>query len=193
MHITDTLFYTIHGLSRKYDLLDGLMVISSKVLPYILIMLMIGIFIKGMINKDQSFRGLVVETVILTIVNLMLSYIIGKIFFFPRPFESNPSIDPLYPHSPNASFPSDHALGSMSLALGLRCYSKMMGAIGLISTILVGISRIYIGHHYPLDIIGGFSIALLTRCIYNKFLSNKIQVFYLNLEKYISILNKIVK
>lgn len=68
------------------------------------------------------------------------------------------------------SFPSGHAMGSMIaygalLFLVIRTYSKwkvILPAILIIIPLiaLIGMSRIYLGVHYPSDIIGGYSLGL---------------------------------
>ena len=68
------------------------------------------------------------------------------------------------------SFPSGHAMGSMTLAcvLVLLCWWTRarwpvvvtMGAF----VVLVGISRIYLGVHYPSDILAGWTAAIAWTC-----------------------------
>ncbi|MBJ6981013.1 MULTISPECIES: phosphatase PAP2 family protein [unclassified Luteimonas] len=66
----------------------------------------------------------------------------------------------------NFSFPSGHAMGSMTLAmvLVLLCWHTrwrwpLLAAMALFVT-LVGLSRVYLGVHYPSDILAGWTAAL---------------------------------
>ena len=55
-----------------------------------------------------------------------------------------------------SSFPSDHAILFFSLATGLFFISRTVGAIALIHAIFViSLPRIYLGLHYPTDILAG--------------------------------------
>lgn len=83
----------------------------------------------------------------------------------------------------NSSLPSDHAIGTMSTALGLRKYNKLLSLILTVFSIIVGFSRVYVGHHYPLDIIGAYIIVFATNYIYNLKLRNKVESLYEAVEK----------
>lgn len=89
----------------------------------------------------------------------------------------------LAPHVADASFPSDHAIGTMSIAAGINSYNKIYGKVLIIFSCLVGISRVYVGHHYPAYVIGGYLIVLATNYLYCKVLKDKVEYIYLNAEK----------
>ncbi|WDM66063.1 MULTISPECIES: phosphatase PAP2 family protein [Xanthomonas] len=65
------------------------------------------------------------------------------------------------------SFPSGHAMGSMTLAavvIALAWRTRWRWPVTLVASafaLLVGVSRIYLGVHYPSDILGGWSAALV--------------------------------
>lgn len=55
------------------------------------------------------------------------------------------------------SFPSNHATNAMAAAVIVYCLmSRRWGSALLISAFMVGLSRIYVGVHYPMDVLGGF-------------------------------------
>lgn len=69
-------------------------------------------------------------------------------------------------HEPNYSFPSGHASGSMAFAVAViillwpsrwRWWAVIAG---ISFTLLVGVSRIYLGAHYPSDVLGGWMASL---------------------------------
>lgn len=61
-----------------------------------------------------------------------------------------------------SSFPSDHATLFVGLATGLMMVSRRMGLIGFfLFAFVVGFPRIYLGYHWPSDLIGGGALGAI--------------------------------
>lgn len=180
------LFRMINNLANGSGILDGIMIFFSKYVPYIFMAAIAIIFISGITKKNSNNRKAAVSTFVITVFNLILSFIIGSIYYVDRPFVHN-KVNLLYPHIQDASFPSDHATGTMSIALGLKKYNKLFSRILTILSIIVGFSRVYVGHHYPMDVIGAYIIVFAVNYIYNLKLRNKVEDLYELIE------NKLVK
>jgi undecaprenyl-diphosphatase len=171
------LFRMINNLADKNGILDGIMIFFSEYVPYIFMVSVAIIFILGMAKKNSNYRKAAVSAFVITIFNLILSFVIGTIYYVDRPFVHN-NVNLLFPHVQDASFPSDHATGTMSIALGLEKYNKMLSRMLTILSIIVGFSRVYVGHHYPMDVIGAYIIVWITGCIYNFKLRDKVDNLY---------------
>ncbi len=71
------------------------------------------------------------------------------------------------------AFPSGHTTFFFALATALYFHHKKLAYITYIVAAAVGIARVYIGVHYPIDIIGGAVLGILvgvsSKYIYDKF------------------------
>lgn len=53
------------------------------------------------------------------------------------------------------SFPSSHATVAFALAFTVFLFNKQWGAVMLGAAVLVALGRVYVGVHYPIDVIAG--------------------------------------
>ena len=85
----------------------------------------------------------------------------------PRPFVVNEAIVPLVGGvSPYRSFPSGHSGGSFAAMLALsKWVPKKTGIPAIILASMVALSRLYVGVHYPTDILGGFVVGLVSSIV----------------------------
>ncbi|AGX43857.1 undecaprenyl-diphosphatase [Clostridium saccharobutylicum] len=175
-------FRLINNLANKNSILDKIMIFFSKDALYIFIAALAIVFILGAIQKKSDYRKIAVSTFILTSINLISSFLIGNIYYVDRPFVNN-KVNLLYPHVKDASFPSDHSIGTMSIALGLTRYNKVISFLLTVLSVMVGFSRVYVGHHYPMDVIGAYIIAFGVSYVYNLKLRNKVESLYEAVER----------
>jgi undecaprenyl-diphosphatase len=73
-----------------------------------------------------------------------------------------------------SSFPSDHAVLFFALATGLFFISRALGAFALVYTVLVvALPRMYLGLHYPTDILAGGLVGAAFSWLGNTYLPGK--------------------
>lgn len=76
----------------------------------------------------------------------------------PRPFLDHQGLEVLVSGKTDYSFVSDHATITMALAVGLFVANRRFGIAGLGLALLEGFCRVYMGVHYPTDVVGGFAL-----------------------------------
>jgi undecaprenyl-diphosphatase len=118
-----------------------------------------------LLRSRRRFHG--AELVVVTILGaLLLSASLKMALPRARP---DPFFGVPLPHS--GSFPSGHALIAMSFFGGLaavtarrtprRVLKIAIWSAALAAILLVGLSRIYLGVHYPSDVLAGYGVGLL--------------------------------
>jgi len=144
------LYFINHRL--RCDILDHFMALSTNFGgATFTISFSISLFIWGEGDlKIAANRGLISLT-----TSFILGYLIKKIFERPRPYLVLPDTYTGTKLFKDFAFPSGHTTASFSLAVSYALAYPYL-ALPLISlAFLIGISRIYLGQHYPTDVIVG--------------------------------------
>jgi len=90
------------------------------------------------------------------LANLPISAIVDR----PRPFVDHPDLDVLVDGKAGTlSFVSDHSAMSMGIAVALLLVNRRLGLIAGGLALLQGFCRMFMGVHYPTDVIGGYALA----------------------------------
>jgi membrane-associated phospholipid phosphatase len=118
-------------------------------------------FIYWCLNKQVG-----VSLAYISIFSPYLNSIIKLTFRLPRP--SDPRIVLLRTET-SPSFPSNHAQGAVVNwgYLTLRFRNKMFSIVAVVLVLLIAFSRIYVGVHFPQDVVGGVLMGLLLLVAYN--------------------------
>ncbi|MFD5034402.1 phosphatase PAP2 family protein [Streptomyces sp. NPDC058405] len=76
----------------------------------------------------------------------------------PRPFMDHKGLEVLVAGKTDFSFVSDHATMAMAIGVGVFVANRKFGFVALGLALLEGFCRVYMGVHYPTDVIGGFAL-----------------------------------
>ncbi|PWB16440.1 undecaprenyl-diphosphatase [Acinetobacter sp. AM] len=120
---------------------------------------MVALFAWFWLRGDYQIKKQILKAFIFTSIVIFISQCISHIYYHPRPFVMDVGRTLIY-HSPNGSFPSDHMLIFSSIAFSyfFSTYRKL-GIFLIMLAWLVAWSRIYVGVHFPLDMLGAFVLA----------------------------------
>lgn len=101
----------------------------------------------------------------------------------PRPYTVLPHLLVLATPSTDPSFPSDHATMAGAVAAGLLLVDRRLGAVAAVAAVLMGFARVYIGAHYPQDVLAGFVVGALVTLIGYVLVRGLLTVLVLRLEQ----------
>lgn len=90
--------------------------------------------------------------------NLIIKEIVDR----ARPFVTVKNLIPLGRIPSDSSFPSGHTASSFAVATVILCRTKLRTGIPcMILAVLISLSRLYVGVHYPTDVLVGFFVGIL--------------------------------
>lgn len=78
-----------------------------------------------------------------------------------RPFTVLPHAMTLMSHSADPGFPSDHAVMAGAVAAGVLLVHRRLGLVTTVLALLIAFARVYVGVHWPLDVIAGLIVGAL--------------------------------
>lgn len=126
------------------------------------VLLIPAIFTIMWFRGNQRQRETLIFSVLVTMVGLLIAQLIGLTWYQPRPFVIGLG-ETWLSHAPNFSFPSNHFTVFMCIAITFLLQRlERMGAVIILAGYAVAWSRIYLGVHYPFDMVGSVFCSLLS-------------------------------
>lgn len=86
---------------------------------------------------------------------LGIGQLIGNAVDRARPYETLANVHVLIDRTTDFSFPSDHATAVGAVAVGLLLVERRLGLAAMVAAIAMAFARVYVGAHYPLDVLAG--------------------------------------
>lgn len=159
-------FQLINNLAGQWRPLDWFGIFCAEYLIFIVVFLIIvwTIFNK---NNRRADATIILEIILAGFLSYLVKIFINLIYFRSRPFAVH-DVNLLIGKLADGSFPSAHAFLSFVMAFTIYLYNKKLGIVLLILAGLVSVSRIFVGVHYPLDVLGGIILAWLSVYLINK-------------------------
>ena len=136
------------------------MINYASLIAHDLVYLFLLIFAIAWLRGSHEVKTGIIKAAIFTAITLSISEVLSVVLNTPRPFVMEVGRT-LIEHAPTGSFPSNH----MSIFSGIAfayyfSAQRDLGRILLWTAWLVAWSRVYVGVHFPIDMVGAFLIAL---------------------------------
>jgi undecaprenyl-diphosphatase len=104
--------------------------------------------------------AVVVFTVAAVAVSDLAAMGLKDVFDVERPSMRYPEPKPLVTAPVDGSFPSGHAATSFAAAMVLSFARPRWAPAFFLLALAIGFSRVYVGVHYPLDVVGGAALGI---------------------------------
>lgn len=112
-----------------------------------------------------SHREAAVKALFVTLLALGIGQLIGLVYVHPRPFMI-PLGHSFALHASDTSFPSDHGILFFSVSLALMAGGvRLLGAAVFVVGLMVAWSRVYLGIHFPFDMVGALLVSVVSNMI----------------------------
>ena len=151
------LFRTINAWAGRSQTVDAVMVACAKFLPVVFALALIGLWLTWKpINQRAAFlAGLS------ALVALGIGQLVGMAFPRPRPYLAHP-VHLLIAPTADTSFPSDHATLGFAVAVLVWRFNRRAGTALMLLALIIAFARIFVGAHYPTDVLGGAVLGTAT-------------------------------
>ena len=91
-------------------------------------------------------------------IALGIGQVIGSLIDRHRPYETLHGVHVLVSRTTDFSIPSDHATAVGAIAIGFWISDRPLGRITVILAALMAFTRVYVGAHYPSDVVAGLAL-----------------------------------
>lgn len=150
-------FNLIHAFSGQSRFLDFIGVFFADYLAYFLLLAAVIAFF----NLKKKFYFFSLTTLSVLLSRGLITDIIRLIYERQRPFVSL-NFTPLISQVPIASFPSGHAVFFFAVAFAMWFFNRAWSYWFLAGAFLMGLARVFVGVHWPSDILAGALVGLLS-------------------------------
>jgi undecaprenyl-diphosphatase len=118
-------------------------------------------------RRAASPRGVTIAVwgAIAALIALVIAQPISSAVDEKRPFVAIPTALTLIHHASDAGFPSDHATASGAVAAALVFVSWRLGIVAWLLALIIAFSRVYVGVHYPQDVVAGLALGAAVACL----------------------------
>ncbi len=163
MTIDWTLFRMCNDLAGRSPLLDNVIrfFMNDYTIPTVLVLLLIALWFSGTSpTSRQRNQRAVLAAFTSTFLGNAVVKAMNLAFYRPRPFAGH-SVRLLFYYPSDSSFPSNAAFVGFSVATAVWLVNRKVGLVMYVLALLLALSRVCGGVHYPSDILGGMLIGIV--------------------------------
>ncbi|HEK9103302.1 TPA: undecaprenyl-diphosphatase [Bacillus pseudomycoides] len=162
-------FRAINDLGKQYSSLNSTMVFLAEYMVYFLGLIIIAYWF----TQSRKNKMMIIQAMVAFVTAEIIGKLAGKFHLNYQPFAVLPDVNKLVDHAVDNSFPSDHTILFFSICFSFWLVRKKTGSLLLTLAFCVAISRIWVGVHYPFDVVTGALIGIIS-ALFSYWLTPKI-------------------
>lgn len=152
--LDERLFAAVQDLARATPWLHGVAVAFAVYGVVVFAALALWALVRARAGSDRALAAAgwaPLGTLLAVGVAQPIAALVGE----PRPYLTHPGALLLVPRTADVSFPSDHATMAGAMAVGLLIAAPRIGRWAVGAAVLMAVARVYVGAHYPQDVLAG--------------------------------------
>ncbi|MBI1843220.1 MAG: phosphatase PAP2 family protein [Actinobacteria bacterium] len=166
-----SIYRSVNHLSRRTPWLHPAAVCFAKYGIGLFALALLVAWWQGRRESDPAIVARAVSTGLAVFAALGATQLLGHVVERARPYDMMPSAQVLISRTTDFSFPSDHATAAGAVAMGLWFVGRRLGLIAVALAVLMALARVYVGAHYPSDVVAGLLVGAGTVIGVNRLLN----------------------
>ncbi|MEC9489471.1 MAG: phosphatase PAP2 family protein [Halanaerobiales bacterium] len=159
-NLDQKLFLKLYNFTQKHSGLAGTAIFITKFAPRFFSTIYFAAVVWLIYINDAGLKQFVFAPAVVYSLAKIIPYLYNR----KRPF-ADLEVQSLVEQRNDHSFPSTHSSSSFIIALAFLNLNLLAGLILLAAAAATAISRVMVGVHYPLDIVGAVTIAFTVHFI----------------------------
>ena len=161
--LDEALFLRINDWVGKFTPMDEVMrlIASDYLVPVTLALILFALWFAGsdLGTRERYQIGIVVAVFAVALANSSIE-VLNNFYFRDRPF-LNHEAELLFYRPTDSSFPANSAAAAFAIAGSVGIFQRRLAIVIASLAAVYAFSRVYVGVHYPLDVVGGAVFGLV--------------------------------
>ena len=161
--LDEAIFLWVNGWAGKFTALDEVMrlIASDYLVPVTLALILFALWFAGtdLGTRERYQIGILVAVLAVALANSSIE-VLNNFYFRDRPF-LNHEVELRFYRPTDSSFPANSAAAAFAIAGSVGIFQRRLAIVIASLAALYAFSRVYVGVHYPLDVVGGAVFGLV--------------------------------
>jgi undecaprenyl-diphosphatase len=128
---------------------------AETILPILIAVAALGLWLLARPGAERHWKLASASGLASAALALLVNRVVAAFWSRQRPYEAHHGAHVWVARSHDPSFPSDHASAAYGIAFAVLFFDRIVGALFLAAATLIAAGRVFVGAHYPADVLAG--------------------------------------